>query len=384
VIGRSGLAASVAATLLVLSLGSLGASASSLASPPSCQPGSGAKLAGQHLDAAALDKIDSLKCADLTGADLTGLDLIQDDLTGVLAPDASFRNAQLGQADLTGAQLQGADLSGADLTQATLTGADLSNADLSHAKLIQAEAGSARFAGADVSDVDFTQATLTDASFDRARVGGADFTQAELGGTSFDGVKGLKPWSTYLLIGAGAVFVLLAALSMARVLRRRGEQSGTAPSERGVGAAPLWPEGSSEPATSTPATSGSTWSSAWTRSAWQRSRSPAAPGSGGTATSGNFGISPTGEIAPFNPINAPSKRSVGRGIALGLVGSLLVAFGLHLFVGGLIGEFSFAYDTLAKKVCSSAQCAVGVSSGMLGLFGGVFVVMGGFFVRSRA
>jgi len=75
---------------------------------------------------------------------------------------------------------------------------------------------------------------------------------------------------------------------------------------------------------------------------------------------------------------------VGQGIVVGLLGAFLVALGLHLLVGGSIGEFSFAFDTLATKTCSAPTCSVGVNSGILGLIGGAWVMVAGFFVIARA
>jgi hypothetical protein len=307
--------------LLALLLGPAGRASAA----PSCRPGSGPHLAGRHLDAAALGGLTSLACADLTGADLSGLDLTQRDLTGVRAEHASFRDARLVQADLPGADLKGADLRGADLTQATLTGADLS--------------------GADLTGVHATQAGLTGATLDGARVDGGDFSQAELGHASLKHVKGLTDWSRYLLIGAAAVFVLLGAPAVRRALRRRPAAN----------AAPAGP--------ATPVTPVSPWTT---------------PGFGTTA----LAAAPTLTSA-FNPINRRPK-TVGRGVVLGLLGAFLVALGLHLLVGGGIGEFSFAFDTLATKTCSGPTCPVGVDSGIAGLIGGAWVMVAGFYAMARA
>jgi len=326
-------------------LGLLLLPAAGAAAAPSCQPGSGVNLAGRHLDAAALQQIKSLQCADLSGADLSGLDLTQKDLSGVKAEKASFRNARLIQVDLPGADLVGADLSGADLTQATLTGANLTGANLSGATLEQVEAGDANLTDADLTNVHATQAGLTGATLDGAKVDGGDFTQAELGHASLKNVQGLTNWSQYVLIGAVAVFVLLGAMAVRRALGRR-----TGPDDApAVPAAPVTPV-----------------------SPW------ATPGFGTTAVAA-VPAATTG----FNPINR-RQRTVGRGIGVGLLGALLVAFGLHLLVGGSIGEFSFAFDTLATKTCTGPTCPVGVNSGIVGLIGGAWVMVAGFFVMARA
>ena len=330
----------VAGVLGLLLLPAAGATAA-----PSCQPGSGTNLAGRHLDAAALDQVKSLQCADLSGADLSGVDLTQKDLSGVKAEKASFRNARLIQADLPGADLKGADFSGADLTQATLTGADLTGANLAGATIDQVEAGNVNLTDANLTNVHATQAGLTGATLDGAKVDGGDFTQAELGHASLHNVKGLTNWSQYLLIGAVAVFVLLGALVVRRALGRRA----------GPDDAPAVP--------AVPATPVSPW---------------ATPGFGTTAVA----AAPTA-TAGFNPINRRQK-TVGRGITVGLLGALLVALGLHLLVGGSIGEFSFAFDTLATHTCSGPTCPVGVNSGIVGLIGGAWVMVAGFFVMARA
>lgn len=324
------------AIAIVLAAGTMTFVPAAGAAPASCTPGSGAHLAGKHLDDASLQAAGSLKCADLTGADLSGLSLIQADLSGAVAMNAKFAGAKLGQADLSNANLTGADLHGADLTQATLTDANLSGADLTHANLTQVDAAHVTLTGANLADADATQAHLSGAKLNHANVDGADFTQADLDGTDFDGAKGLIAWSTYLLIAAAVVFLLVGGLAVSRALKR--------------GKKALAPHA--------------------------ETLAPAAPVSafGGLTTL----------AAPFHAINAPADRTVGRGVGLGVLAAAVVAFGTHLFAGGLIGEFSFAYDTLAVKTCSGPQCAVGIGSGTIGLIFGIFVLIGGFALLSRA
>jgi uncharacterized protein YjbI with pentapeptide repeats len=332
------------------------------ATTPSCQPGSGAHLAGKHVKQHAITKHGGLQCADLRNADLTGVDLTQVDLSGALATGANFSNVHLGQADLTAAKLGGANLTGADLTQATLTGADFTNANLSNAQLIQADAANTTWNGADLSNADLSQATLTNASFDNAKVDGADFTQADLGGTDFNSARGLTPWSLYVLIAAGAVFLLLAGFSFRKAYKRRGRSADPKPAAE-----------SNDPAVVDGSYVGEQYQSIWTRPA-------------GNAVQLAKPAQPAAASGAFHPINPPasSTRGFGATLAIGLLGSLIVAFGLHLFLGGMVGTFSFAFDTLATATCTGAQCAVGVSSGTVGLVCGVFVVLAGFFVRSRA
>jgi hypothetical protein len=115
--------------------------------------------------------------------------------------------------------------------------------------------------------------------------------------------------------------------------------------------------------------------------------------SGFVQASPPFGATPFGarsfggslaSLGGFNPINGPQNRGMVRGLVLGLLGSLMAAFGLHLFVGGILGQASFAFDGLATTACSGPQCAVGLNSGTLGLTLGIFVVLIGFAVRSAA
>jgi hypothetical protein len=80
----------------------------------------------------------------------------------------------------------------------------------------------------------------------------------------------------------------------------------------------------------------------------------------------------------------PSFAMGRTGIALarGLVGSLVVALGFHLFLGGLADEIVSSFGPPLAQTCSAgALCTVGVASGLFGLFGGVFVIIAGFAVR---
>jgi uncharacterized protein YjbI with pentapeptide repeats len=357
-----------------------------------CTPGSGRQLAGKHVTPPRLER-GGLQCADLSGANLSGLDLVQDDLTSVLAPNANFSGAKLGQATLTGAVLHGANLQDADLTQATMTGADLSGANLNHATLDQVEAEGVNLSGADLSDASLIQATLNNANLATAKVSGADFTQAELSDVNFDGVRGLTDWSRYLLIGAAVIFLLLAAVSVRRAVRRgpgRPDPSDAPmpmPMPVPVPVPTPAPTSTSTPITP-PTAVGSVWQQAQANSEsfWQQ-RSEAAPGIGSgmsTPAVRLAGLTGLAGLGGFNPINGPSTRGIARGLVLGLLGSLLVAFGAHLFVGGILGEASFAFDTLATAACSGPQCAVGQSSGTLGITVGIFVVLAGFAARASA
>ena len=80
----------------------------------------------------------------------------------------------------------------------------------------------------------------------------------------------------------------------------------------------------------------------------------------------------------------PSFAMGRTGIALarGLVGSLVVALGFHLLLGGLADEIASSFGPPLAQTCSAgALCTVGVASGFFGLFGGVFAIIAGFAVR---
>jgi hypothetical protein len=79
--------------------------------------------------------------------------------------------------------------------------------------------------------------------------------------------------------------------------------------------------------------------------------------------------------------NAAGNRS-GSLLVRGLIGSLLAAVGFSLFVGGLLGEILSASGPPVTQTCVGALCKVGVASGFIGLFGGVFVAILGFGIRA--
>lgn len=187
---------------VVLVLGASGAGAASMTAA-SCQPGSGPQLAGQTLTSSQVSGFQPghLRCADLAGANLAGVSMIQ--------------------IDLTGANLRHADLQHADLTQATLTGADLAGANLTDATMDQSMDQHANFQGANLTGTSAVQVDLTGATLQGAQLGGADFTQATFSNTNFHGVKGLFPWSLYLLIAAVVLLILLLAGTLRKAVRVR-------------------------------------------------------------------------------------------------------------------------------------------------------------------
>jgi hypothetical protein len=86
----------------------------------------------------------------------------------------------------------------------------------------------------------------------------------------------------------------------------------------------------------------------------------------------------------FHAINGPRNRGRVRGIVLGLLGAVCAAFGLHMFVGGILGQVTSPFDSLTTTACSGPQCAVGINSGMVGIYVGIIVAIAGFAIRVAA
>ncbi len=80
------------------------------------------------------------------------------------------------------ANLTGADLSGLSLIQVDFTGAILRNADLRHCDMGQATLTGADLSGANLTDADLTQVSAQEAKLIGANLTGASFIQADLTG----------------------------------------------------------------------------------------------------------------------------------------------------------------------------------------------------------
>lgn len=401
----------VPATALLLVLLAL-VTGPAAAQAPGCEPGSGPDFAGRRPTVDELPLGIDLRCADFTGADLSGFDFTQEDLTGALLVEADLTGARLSQATLDGADLTGAtldraeltqadlvgavlrdldlsgrrlvqvdltdaeaagiDLSGADLTQATLDGADLTGANLSDADLGQANLVGADLSDADLSGADLTQAELGRADLTGANLAGATLTQADVDGAITAGIRGVRPYADWLLYGAIGLFVLLMLPAVRRALRPR---TGTL-FEVNLATVPLTPPASAFTApppfgttAPPPPTPGAGWphldvaSAGWAAPAPQ----PAPP------------ASPVASIA--DPVTRPDRRSWRLFCAI--VGSAIVALGLHLLVGGGLGLFGDMLNPLAFD-CDGPQCMLGTDAGALGLTAGVFVLLVGLGLRSNA
>lgn len=231
--------------------------------------------------------------------------------------------------DLRCANLAGADLSGLSLGQVDFTGAILRNADLQHADLTQATLDFADLTGANLTDATMIQAEAKQAKLTGANLSGVDLTQADLTG---------------------------ADLSKSKL-------SGTS-----------FTQATLDHTTFTGATGVPPWNLYVV----------------GAAVvifvlliigSIRRAVRNTRNAGGFAFASASGNRSGGL-LVRGVIGSLLAALGLSLFIGGLLGEILSASGPPVTQTCVGALCKVGVASGFIGLFGGVFVAIAGFGIRA--
>lgn len=226
------------------------------------------------------------------------------------------------------ANLTGADLSGLSLAQVDFTGAVMRDANLQHADLSQATLNQADLSGANLSNAQMIQvsaryaklvgAELAHADFTQADLTGADLARANLSGTTF--TQATLDQANF----AGATGVPPYSLYLLIV-------------------------------------------------------------AGIILTLLILGSIRKGRRVLRVNRQAMSSFAMSRtGITLvrGLVGSLVIALGFHLFLGGLVDEIvSSSGPPLAQTCSAGTLCTVGVASGFFGLFGGVFVIIAGFAVR---
>lgn len=256
---------------------------------------------------------------------------------------ANLQHASMIQTTLVGADLSGANLSYATLTQAEAEDVKLAGANLSNAHFTQATLTGADMSGANLSGADFGQATLTGADMSRANLSGTSFTEADLGGAKFKGATGVAPWSLYLLIASGVIFVLLMLGTVRRMLR--------GPIQRGM---------------------------AYANAGMSALGAQGFPNIGNQGGFGNQGFPNMGMPG------GPTRRVRPPGVVLirGLIGALVVAIGFHLFAGGLIDQIVGSFGPPLAQLCTGPLCKVGVASGFAGLFAGVFVALAGFGIRA--
>jgi len=231
--------------------------------------------------------------------------------------------------DLRCANLAGADLSGLSLGQVDFTGAILRNADLQHADLTQATLDFADLSGANLTDATMIQAEAKQAKLAGANLSGVDLTQADLTGADLSKAKLSGTSFTQATLdhttftGATGVppwnlYVLIVAVVIFALLLLGSIR----------------------------------------RSARN------------TRNAGGFAFA------------SASGNRTGSLLARGVIGSFIAALGLSLFVGGLLGEVLSASGPPVTQTCVGALCKVGVASGFIGLFGGVFVCIIGFAIRA--
>lgn len=247
------------------------------------------------------------------------------DLAGrhLTSSDLSSYSSGLQCANLTGADLSGLSLAQVDFTGAVMRDANLQGADLSQATLDQAD-----LSGANLSNAQMIQASaryaklvaadLAHADFTQADLTGADLARANLSGTTFS--QATLDQANF----AGATGVPPYSLYLLIV-------AGIILTLLIVGS-----------------------------------------------------IRKGRRILRLNKQNMSSFAMSRTSLALvrGLAGSLVVALGLHLFLGGLADEIvSSSGPPLAQTCSGGALCTVGVASGFFGLFGGVFVIIAGFAIR---
>jgi Pentapeptide repeats (8 copies) len=231
--------------------------------------------------------------------------------------------------DLRCANLTGADLAGMSMAQIDFTGAIMRNANLQHADLTQATLSYADLSGANLTDATMIQVTAQHAKMVGANLSGVDLTQADLtdadlskatlSGTTFDETTTANTTFT----GAKGVLPIGLYVSILAVLFLL---------------LLLW---------------GSV-----------RRNLKAAKSAGGFGYSNTIGSNPA------------------VGLIRGILGSVIVAVGFNLCIGGFLGEVISAAGPPVKQACTGALCAVGVSSGFIGIFGGVVLIIAGFFIRA--
>lgn len=113
-------------------------------------------------------------------ADLSGADFSEAQLSGVVAEQTIFRNAELHGAKLVDFYARTADFSGANLSDVRGITCVFARSSLMNADLQGASLRDAVFDGCDLRGASLRRADLMSAGFRHARIEGADFTGADL------------------------------------------------------------------------------------------------------------------------------------------------------------------------------------------------------------
>ncbi len=280
------------------------------------------------LAAAGLTAITTIAWATMaTAADTSCQPGSGPNLAGRHFTNGTFAGFQSGQ--LRCANLTGADLAGLSLIQIDFTGAILRNANLEHADLTQATLNTADLSGANLTDANLTQVEAHQTKFVGANLSGADLTQADLTGANLSKTK---------LSGASFNEATLDQTTFTGA-------TGVPPWDLWIGiAAVLF----------------------LALLLWRTLRR----GVRAVAKARTIGFS---NVTGSNPTVA---------LLRGIIGSVLVALGFNLCVGGFVGEILSAAGPPVSQTCTGLVCTVGVSSGFIGIFGGVVLMVVGFIVRA--
>ena len=231
------------------------------------------------------------------------------------------------QQNLQCANLTGADLSGLSLIQVDLTGAVLRNANLTHADLTQATLNGADLSGANLTDATMIQVTAKQAKMVGANLSGVNLGQADLTG---------------------------ADLSKANLSGTDFTQA-TLDQTTFTGATGLLP--------------------------WNLFVLAFALLMFVLLLIGTLRRSFRNRSAGFGYSNQTGTNPA-TAMVRGLLGAIVVAVGFSLAIGGFLGEIVSAAGPPVTQTCVGALCKVGVSSGFIGIFGGVVVIIAGFALRA--
>jgi uncharacterized protein YjbI with pentapeptide repeats len=233
------------------------------------------------------------------------------------------------QQNMRCANLTGADLSGLSLIQVDFTGAELKNANLQHTDLTQATLTSADLSGANLTDAEMVQAQAQNANFVGANLSGVDLSQADLTGANLSKTN---------LSGTSFTQATLAHTTF-------------------TGATGLLP---------------------WNLFVLGFAALVLVLLLVGTLRRGL-----RGGAARLGYSNQTGTNA-GLGLVRGLLGSIVVGIGFSLAIGGFLGEILSAAGPPVTQTCVGALCKVGVSSGFIGIFGGVAVIIAGFVLRASS
>lgn len=236
----------------------------------------------------------------------------------------------------------GPQLAGRTLTNTEVSGfapghlrcADLAGADLAGLSLIQVDLTGANLRHADLHGANLGQATMNDADLSGANLSGATLDQSTDEHANFRGAN---------LTGASAVQVDLTGANMdGTQLGGTDFAQATFSDTKFQGVTGLFP-----------------WSLVL------------------LLVAGLFLV-----LLLTGTLRKARRSSPGR-LAVAVLGCVLAAFGLHLLAGGLIEEFVGGFGSPVPQACSGPQCAVGIDSGLVGIFAGVFALLFGMAMRAR-